>query len=78
MRKLRPAADGKGTESLLLPKTTPSQTYSDVSEVRICDDEPWVLEQQGRVGEYWSDLLLVHGQLKAFRVHIGLERISLG
>jgi hypothetical protein len=77
MRKLRPAADGKANESLLLPKRTLSQTYSDVSEVRICDDEPWVLEQQGRVGEYWSDLLLIHGQLKAFRVH-PIQTTSLG
>ncbi|KAJ9302807.1 hypothetical protein DTO271G3_181 [Paecilomyces variotii] len=66
MRKMKPAETDK-LDALSLPKRTPSQTYSDVSVIKVTKDEPWTLYQQVRAGEYFADMLLVHGQIKAFK-----------
>ena len=75
--RLRKSAAGSGTvrsdgndggDPLILPKRTLSLTYSQVSEVPISKDNPWVLQQQTRLGEFRAELLVVRGQVKAIRV----------
>ncbi|GAD91879.1 conserved hypothetical protein [Paecilomyces variotii No. 5] len=77
MRKMKPA-EGDRLNALSLPKKTPSQTYSDVSVIRVTKDEPWVLCQQVRAGEYFADMLLVHGQIKAFRARPARSQSGFG
>lgn len=66
--KVNGKANGKvnGDEVLVLPKSSLSQTYSDVSEIKISADEPWILQQHARVGEYYAEMILVRGQIKVF------------
>ncbi|OKL57608.1 hypothetical protein UA08_07072 [Talaromyces atroroseus] len=61
----------KGTvqDAVSLPKSTRSQTYSDVSVLEISKDNPWILHQRGRLGKYWVDLVLVRGYVRAIQVH---------
>lgn len=74
--RLRKPAAGPGSvrsnssddDLLILPKRTLSLTYSQVSEVPISKDNPWVLQQQTRLGEFRAELLVVRGQVKAIRV----------
>lgn len=70
MRKMKPS-NGEEPPAVSLPKRTASQTYSDVSVIKITKDEPWVLHQQARAGEYFADMLLIHGQIKAFKARPG-------
>ncbi|KNG82576.1 hypothetical protein ANOM_009753 [Aspergillus nomiae NRRL 13137] len=53
---------------VVLPKRTLSMTYSEVSEIQISKDRPWVLQQQARLGEFFAELLLVGGQVKAIKI----------
>ncbi|KAH8702451.1 hypothetical protein BGW36DRAFT_263447, partial [Talaromyces proteolyticus] len=55
-------------DAVLLPRRTPSQTYSDVSELQITKDHPWVLQQRARLGSYWADFLLIQGCVKAMKI----------
>jgi hypothetical protein len=52
----------------MLPRRTPSQTYSDVSELQISKDHPWVLKQRVRLGKYCADVLFVHGRVKVVKI----------
>ncbi|KAE8356148.1 hypothetical protein BDV28DRAFT_154877 [Aspergillus coremiiformis] len=51
-----------------LPKRTLSLTYAEVSEIQISKDRPWVLQQQARLGEFFAELLLVCGRVKAIEI----------
>lgn len=53
---------------ITLPKRTLSLTYSEVSEIQISKDSPWILQQQTRLGEFLAEMLLVHGHIKAIKV----------
>ncbi|OJJ48211.1 hypothetical protein ASPZODRAFT_61974 [Penicilliopsis zonata CBS 506.65] len=76
IRKLAPVLESSSSTSsnrrdILLPKRTLSQTYSEVSEIQISKDAPWVLQQQTRLGEFWADTLLVRGHVEAIKVRPG-------
>lgn len=57
-------------KAVILPKRTLSKTYSDVSEIQISSDSPWVLQQQTRLGEFFADLLIVRGHVRAIKVRL--------
>lgn len=59
---------GPSRNTVMLPRRTSSQTYSDVSELQISKDQPWVLKQRARLGGYWADVLFVHGRVKVLRI----------
>ncbi|KAJ5628588.1 hypothetical protein N7490_010816 [Penicillium lividum] len=58
----------------ILPKRTLSKTYSEVSEIQISKDYPWVLQQQTRLGEFFADLLVVRGYVHAIKVRLAESR----
>lgn len=78
LRKLGSPIKGKAKDVILLPKQTLSQTYSDVSELTVSKEHPWILKQRGRVGKFWADLLLIHGQVKALKVRPLRRELSWG
>ncbi|KKK25985.1 hypothetical protein P175DRAFT_0480680 [Aspergillus ochraceoroseus IBT 24754] len=53
---------------IVLPKRTLSLTYSEVSEIQISQDTPWLLQQHARMGEFLAALLVVRGQLSAVKI----------
>ncbi|ODM15414.1 hypothetical protein SI65_09017 [Aspergillus cristatus] len=67
MRKAR----GQDTRPVMLPKRTLSMTYHEVSEIQINKDNPWILQQQTRLGEFIAEVLVVRGQVKAIKVRPG-------
>lgn len=60
--------------AFILPKRTLSTTYTEVSEIKISEDSPWVLQQQNRLGEFFADLLVVRGQVHAIKVRLAEAR----
>ncbi|KAJ5626765.1 hypothetical protein N7528_004192 [Penicillium herquei] len=56
--------------AVILPKRTLSKTYSDVSEIQISPDSPWILQQQTRLGEFFADVLVVRGYVHAIKVRL--------
>lgn len=56
------------TNPIVLPRRTLSLTYSQVSEIQISKEDPWVMQQQTRVGEFTAETLIVSGEVKALRV----------
>ncbi|KAL4890142.1 hypothetical protein BDV59DRAFT_100236 [Aspergillus ambiguus] len=67
-RMRRPCAAMHDNNALVLPKRTLSQTYSEVSEIQISRDSPWIMQQQTRLGEFSAELLVVCGQVQALQV----------
>ena len=67
MRRLRPVLNGKD-EVVFLPKRTVSLTYSEVSELAVSEDVPWVLQQQSRLGEFIAEMLVIRGSVHAIHV----------
>ncbi|KAJ5619135.1 hypothetical protein N7510_003119 [Penicillium lagena] len=67
MRRLNPTAN---ESAVILPKRTLSRTYSDVSEIEVTKDRPWVLQQQTRLGEFFADILVVRGHVHAIKVRL--------
>ncbi|KAJ5908358.1 hypothetical protein N7495_001040 [Penicillium taxi] len=67
IQRLSPGVNAK---ALTLPKRTLSKTYSEVSEIQINKECPWVLQQQPRLGEFFADLLVVRGQVHAIKVRL--------
>ncbi|EED12942.1 conserved hypothetical protein [Talaromyces stipitatus ATCC 10500] len=59
---------GSLRDAVALPKSTPSHTYAQVSIIAISKDNPWVLKQRARQGNYWADLVLVRGRVKAIKI----------
>ncbi|CAI7611918.1 unnamed protein product [Penicillium manginii] len=55
---------------LLLPKRTLSKTYSEVSEIQINQNYPWILQQQTRLGEFYADILVIRGHVHAIKVRL--------
>ncbi|KAF7587205.1 hypothetical protein BBP40_007567 [Aspergillus hancockii] len=64
----RPDSGVSDNKFVVLPKRTLSLTYNEVSEIQISKDRPWVLQQQARLGEFFAELLLVGGQVKALKI----------
>ncbi|KAJ5796951.1 uncharacterized protein N7518_005491 [Penicillium psychrosexuale] len=62
------ASPSASEKAILLPSTTLSKTYSAISEIQISKDQPWILQQQSRLGELFADLLIVRGHVQAIRV----------
>ncbi|KAJ6155668.1 hypothetical protein N7470_006234 [Penicillium chermesinum] len=60
---------------VILPKRTPSKTYSEVSEIQISKDFPWILQQQARLGEFFADILFVRGHVHAIKVRLSEARL---
>ncbi|KAJ5689030.1 hypothetical protein N7462_003422 [Penicillium macrosclerotiorum] len=56
--------------AVVLPKRTLSKTYSEVSEIQISKDYPWILQQQIRFGEFFADVLVVRGHVHAIKVRL--------
>lgn len=75
MRKLNPAESNK---ILALPKRTLSLTYSEVSEIQVSKDNPWILQQQTRLGEFVAELLVVRGYVKAIKIRPGDQQSEWG
>ncbi|EYE94759.1 uncharacterized protein EURHEDRAFT_378210 [Aspergillus ruber CBS 135680] len=67
MRKAR----GQDSRPVMLPQRTLSMTYHEVSEIQINKDNPWILQQQTRLGEFIAEILVVRGQVKAIKVRPG-------
>ncbi|PWY79134.1 hypothetical protein BO70DRAFT_54973 [Aspergillus heteromorphus CBS 117.55] len=61
-------SEGEG-EGVMLPKRTLSLTYSEVSEMQISREKPWVLVQQSRLGAFFAELVVVCGAVKAMKVY---------
>lgn len=75
MRRLNPA---EGNKVLALPKRTLSLTYSEVSEIQISKDNPWILQQQTRLGEFVAELLVVRGYVKTIKIRPGDQQSEWG
>ncbi|KAJ5573570.1 uncharacterized protein N7459_007997 [Penicillium hispanicum] len=71
IQRLKPGAN---ETAVILPKRTLSKTYSEVSEIQISKDSPWVLQQQTRLGEFFADLLVVRGHVHAIKVRLAEAR----
>lgn len=69
----RVSSDSSGV-AVILPKRTVSKTYSEVSEIQISKDSPWVLQQQTRLGEFFADVLVVRGYVHAIKVRLAESR----
>lgn len=67
MRRVKSSAN---EAAVILPKRTLSKTYSEVSEITISKETPWIIQQQTRLGEFYADLLLVHGHVHAIKVRM--------
>lgn len=63
---------------LSLPKRTMSMTYSEISEVHINKDNPWVLQQESRLGEYFAEMLVIQGSVKAITIRPGKQLSEWG
>ncbi|KAL2817130.1 hypothetical protein BJX63DRAFT_117179 [Aspergillus granulosus] len=53
---------------IVLPKRTLSSTYTQVSEIQVSKDSPWVMQQQPRLGEFIAELLLISGLVGAITI----------
>ncbi|KAF3395811.1 hypothetical protein F1880_006759 [Penicillium rolfsii] len=71
---MRQISSSGSEAAIILPKRTLSRTYSEVSEITISKDVPWVMQQQTRLGEFYADLLLVHGHVHAIKVRMVATR----
>lgn len=67
IRRLSPIAN---EAAIVLPKRTLSKTYSELSEIQISKDSPWVLQQQTRLGEFFADLLIMRGHVHAIKFRL--------
>jgi hypothetical protein len=67
---MRRVSSSANEAAVILPKRTLSRTYSEVSEITISKDVPWIMQQQTRLGEFFADLLLVHGHVHAIKVRM--------
>jgi hypothetical protein len=67
---MRRVSSSANEAAVILPKRTLSRTYSEVSEITISKDVPWIMQQQTRLGEFYADLLLVHGHVHAIKVRM--------
>lgn len=76
MRRL--SSDKEINPGIVLPKRTPSLTYSEISALQISKDNPWVLQEYGRLGEFLVDLLLVRGNIQAMKVRPANNQVNLG
>lgn len=76
MQEATPVPDKK--QAIVLPKRTSSQTYSDVSEIQISKDKPWLLQQQIRLGEFHAEMLVVRGHITAIKVKLVNEEPGWG
>ncbi|QGA14568.1 hypothetical protein EYB26_002223 [Talaromyces marneffei] len=71
------SSKGALRDAVALPKSTPSQTYTEVSMIAISKDKPWVLKQRVRLGNYWADLVLVRGRVKAMQIRPLRPQLSI-
>jgi catechol O-methyltransferase len=63
------AANGSVTRTprTMLPRRTLSQTYNDVSRIKITKDKPWTMEQCFVVGEQYTTFsVIIGGKVRAF------------
>ncbi|KAJ5087731.1 hypothetical protein N7456_011347 [Penicillium angulare] len=67
---MRRLSSGPKEAAVILPKRTLSKTYSDVSEIQISQEIPWVLQQQPRLGEFFADVLVIRGYVHAIKVRL--------
>ncbi|KAI9374609.1 hypothetical protein BJX61DRAFT_532249 [Aspergillus egyptiacus] len=70
IRRLGPVGQ---EQPIVLPKSTMSLTYSQVSELQISKDSPWLMQQHTRLGEFIAELLVVRGHVTAISVHSASE-----
>jgi hypothetical protein len=50
----------------ILPMRTLSQTYQDVSQIKVSKEEPWILQQYITGEEYHTCSIVANGDVKAF------------
>lgn len=76
MRRSSPSPSSSMHEApVILPKRTLSGTYSELSEIQISKDIPWVLQQRTRLGELFADVLFVRGHVHAIKVRLSESRL---
>jgi hypothetical protein len=63
---------------IVLPKRTLSQTYTEVSEIQISKDSPWMLQQQTRLGTYFAEMLVVRGFVEAIKIRPSDQQFGWG
>ncbi|RLL99941.1 hypothetical protein CFD26_104205 [Aspergillus turcosus] len=63
---------------IVLPKRTLSQTYTEVSEIQISKDSPWMLQQQTRLGTYFAEMLVVRGFVEAIKIRPSDQQLGWG
>ncbi|KAL2843894.1 hypothetical protein BJY01DRAFT_264152 [Aspergillus pseudoustus] len=62
------AAAPRQDRIIVLPKRTLSSTYTQVSEIQVSKDSPWLMQQHARLGEFIAELLLINGLVTAFAI----------
>lgn len=67
-------SSGGSEAAVSLPKRTLSKTYSELSEIKISKEHPWILQQQNRLGEFFADLLVIRGHVHAIKVRLADAR----
>lgn len=65
MRKRTPAVNN---DVIVLPKRTVSSNYSEVGEIQVSKDIPWLMQQHGRLGELTAELLIARGHVSALMI----------
>ncbi|KAJ0427108.1 hypothetical protein BJY00DRAFT_8527 [Aspergillus carlsbadensis] len=63
---------------VVLPKRTLSSTYTQVSEIQVSKDSPWVMQQHARLGEFIAEILLINGLVTAITIRPANERSNWG
>lgn len=66
MRKPTPPIETE--EAIVLPKRTLSSTYTEVSQIQVSKDSPWLMQQHVRLGEFIAELLIVCGHVTAIMI----------
>lgn len=54
--------------AIVLPKRTLSSTYTEVSQIQVSKDSPWLMQQHVRLGEFIAELLIVCGHVTAIMI----------
>jgi hypothetical protein len=66
---VKPVGKNKSSGTIsrtMLPRRTLSQTYQQVSSIKVSKDEPWILQQYVTGEEYHTCSIIVDGEVKAF------------
>ncbi|RAL14406.1 uncharacterized protein BO97DRAFT_404321 [Aspergillus homomorphus CBS 101889] len=74
----RPTPTPGDDKVVVLPKRTLSLTYSEVSEIQISKERPWILQQQTRLGQFVAEVMVICGHVKAIKIYPGDRQSDWG